>query len=60
VSTRCSAPSCSRTVSARDLVVPIQPTHASWRGCGVKFKRWVTAADTDEDLLGSAPLAFDN
>ena len=29
-------------------------------GCGVEFKRWVTAEDADEDLLRSALLAFEN
>ena len=29
-------------------------------GCGVEFKRWVTAEDADEDLLPSALLAFEN
>jgi hypothetical protein len=29
-------------------------------GCGVKFKRWVTAGDADEDLLRSALLALEN
>ncbi len=29
-------------------------------GCGVEFKRWVTAEDADEDLLRSALLAFKN
>lgn len=28
--------------------------------CGVGFKRWVTPEEADEDLLRSAPLAFEN
>ena len=28
--------------------------------CGVEFKRWVTPAKADEDLLPSALLAFEN
>jgi hypothetical protein len=30
------------------------------RGCGADFKRWVTPARTEEDLLRSALLAFEN
>jgi len=29
-------------------------------GSGVKFRRWVTLDDTDEYLLRSALLAFEN
>ncbi len=29
-------------------------------GCGVEFKRWVTPADAEADLLRSALLAFEN
>jgi hypothetical protein len=29
-------------------------------GCGVKFKRWMTPEEADEDLLRSALLAFEN
>lgn len=29
-------------------------------GCGVEFKRWVTPAEADEDVLRSALLAFEN
>jgi len=30
------------------------------RGCGQEFTRWVTPDDSDEDLLRSALLAFEN
>jgi len=29
-------------------------------GCGQEFTRWVTPDDSDEDLLRSALLAFEN
>jgi hypothetical protein len=28
--------------------------------CGARLERWVRPADADEDLLRSAPLAFEN
>jgi hypothetical protein len=45
-----------------------EPAHSLWlqsvlrvkRGCGQDFTRWVTPDDADEDLLRSAPLAFEN